>query len=181
MMGLALTMKKMLLGRAFTTDKGRIVTFGRISWIMFPARAMAVMLQNMGKELGNEYLYKIGYMTGKDFGNEISEALGFSVKVGKVIQQAVLSLTEFTGFGVVKIVKWKVEKNGHHNITIHVNHNPVVEHSKNLYRSRSMACDFFRGVFSANTEVETYAKNVKFIEKKCVCKGGQFCEWESRW
>lgn len=180
-MGLAIPLKKMLIGRAFTTEKGRIITFGRISWILFPARAMSIMIQDIGSRYGENYLYKLGYITGNDFGNEISEALGLKLKAGKMVQQTILSLTDFTGFGVVKLVKFDIKRNGHHSIKLHIKDNPVVEHSKSLYGSKSMACAFFRGVFSAHTELETYAKKVKLVEKKCICSGAPFCEWESSW
>jgi len=93
-----------------------------------------------------------------------------------------MSLTEFTGFGTIRIIKWSVEKNGHHLVKIHVKNNPVIEHSKRLYGKKSMGCAFFRGVFSAHLEFETYAKNVNFVEKHCQCKkGGGYCLWETKW
>ena len=174
-------LQKMLMSKAFETEKGRIVTFGRIFWILFPARAMAIMLQKIGEKNGKEHLYNLGYAAGKDFGEEIADVLGFKLKGGRVVESAVLSLTEFAGFGTVKIVRWNIEKNGRHLITLKIENNPVVERSKTLYGKKSMACTFFRGVFSAHAQLETYAKNVKFVEKTCVCKKGLFCEWESKW
>lgn len=175
-------LSKLLLGRAFTTEKGRIVTFGRIMWILYPARAMAKMLQDIGKKNGEEYLYKLGYDGGKDFFDEISKTLGLKVKAGRIVEEVILSLTQFTGFGLVELTKWDIKKDGHHEIRIQVHNNPVVEHSKRLYGKKSMACTFFRGVFSAHTEFGTYAKKVKFVEKSCICKqGGRFCEWVTKW
>lgn len=173
--------KKLLIGRAFTAEEGSVTTFGRIHWILFPARAMAKMIQDIGNKNGESYLYKLGYDAGKDFGNEISQALGFKLKAGRMVEEAVLSLTEFTGFGLIKIIDWDLEKNGHHLISLQVNKNPVTEHSKSLYGKKSMSCTFFRGVFAGNTELETYAKNVKFVEKRCICKGAKDCIWETKW
>lgn len=180
-MGMADYFKKLLIGRAFTAEDGSIVTFGKVFWILFPAKAMAIMLQDIGKKNGEAYLYKLGYDAGKDFGEEVSKALGFNLKAGKTVEQAVLSFTEFTGFGLVKIIKWDAKKDGHHLISLEMSKNPVIRHSKALYGKNSIACTFFRGVFAGNTEMESYAKNVKFVEKSCICKGSQNCIWETKW
>lgn len=175
-------LSKLMLGRAFTAEKGRITTFGRITWILFPSRAFAKMLQDIGKKNGADYLYKLGYDSGMDFAKEISSVLGLKIKAGRAVEEVVLSLTQFTGFGLVEILKWDVNKDGHHLIRIKVLNNPVVEHSKALYGKKSMACAFFRGVFSAHVDFETYAKNANFIEEKCMCKkGGTYCEWVTKW
>ena len=50
-------LKKMLIGRAFSTEKGRIKLFGKMDWTLYPSRALAMNLQSIGKRLGEKALY----------------------------------------------------------------------------------------------------------------------------
>jgi hypothetical protein len=46
-----------LFGKAFTTERGRIKLFGRMDWTLFPSQALALNLQSIGKELGEDFVY----------------------------------------------------------------------------------------------------------------------------
>lgn len=180
-MGMATILKKMLLGRAFTTEKGRIKLFGRTDWTMQPAISLAYVLQEVGKKNGEEFLFKLGYESGKLGAKELVDATGIKLKGDKVTQKMVIELLEFIGEGRMRMVKLDSKKDGHHHFIINVTDNPITEHANVLYGKDSMICSFFRGVYSAHAENEFKLKNVRFKEIRCVCKGSRQCEWESNW
>ncbi len=180
-MVLSTVLKKMLIGRAFTNEKGRIRLYGRMDWMLYPARAFALNLQNVGEKLGKDYLYKIGYEAGYDAGKEIVKCTGAKLKGGWATQKIVLALLDFIGFGKVEFIKADIKKDGHHHMIIHVRNNPVIEHGAKLYGKKSMICDWFMGVYAAHGEVELGVKNAKLVEVKCIRNGSPYCEWESKW
>jgi hypothetical protein len=49
-MGLATILKKMLMGRAFSTERGRIKLFGRTDWTMQPAVKRMVRIFYSGSD-----------------------------------------------------------------------------------------------------------------------------------
>jgi hypothetical protein len=180
-MVLSTILKKMLIGRAFTNEKGRIRLYGRMDWMLYPARAFALNLQSIGEKLGKDYLYKIGYEAGYDAGKEIVKCTGAKLKGGWVTQKIVLALLDFIGFGEVEFIKADIKKDGHHHIIIHTRNNPVIEHGAKLYGKKSMICYWFMGVYGAHGEVELGVKNPKLVENKCIRHGSPYCEWESKW
>jgi len=64
------------------------------------------------------------------------------------------------GFG------YDVQKDGHHHVIIHVVNNPIVEHAKSMYGSKSLVCNFVAGLFSGHGELELGIKNPKLKENK---------------
>jgi hypothetical protein len=52
MMVLSPILKKMLIGRAFSNEQGRIKLYGKMDWTMFPARALAMNFQTIAESNG---------------------------------------------------------------------------------------------------------------------------------
>jgi predicted hydrocarbon binding protein len=180
-MGLSITLKKLLLGRAFETERGRIRLFGKMDWTLIPSRAVARNFQEIAEEKGPDFLYRLGYEAGKDAAEEMTKFMGFTPKTGWTAQKAVLALLEFIGFGRVKFVVSRIEKDGQHHFVFHVYDNPVIEHARNLFGEKSMVCNWFMGVYAAHGEMEMGIKKAKIRENKCVCRGAPYCEWETKW
>jgi predicted hydrocarbon binding protein len=180
-MGLATILKKMLIGRAFATERGRIKLFGRTDWTMQPAVSLAYVLQQIGEKNGEDFLFKLGYESGKLGAKEIMDATGTELKGDRFSRKLVTDLLEFIGEGRMEFLRSRIEKDGHHHVVIIVRDNPTTEHAYKMYGRKSKVCAFFRGVYSAHGEVEFGAKNVRLKENKCVCKGAPYCEWESKW
>ena len=109
------------------------------------------------------------------------KCMGLKPKAGWTTQKAIITMLEFVGFGKPEFVKANIKKDGHHHIIFHVKDNPVIEHAKNLFGSKSMVCNWFMGIYAAHGEMSLGLKHVKLKENKCVCKGAQYCEWESKW
>lgn len=187
-MGLATPLKKMLIGRSFSTEKSRIKLFGEMDWTLEPSAGMAQLIQLSAeevqkrfKEKGEDFLFKFGYDNGVVITKEIRKNI--SGKTEKVTNDIINDLLEFIGIGQLNIITQKVDKDGHHHIALQMMNNPIIEHSRKMYKEKSMVCSFFRGLFSAYIEIQLKAKKAKFVEKNCMCKskGINYCEWESRW
>lgn len=97
-MALAGILKKLVFGRAFTTERGRIKLFTRMDWTLFSSRALALNLQTVRVKLGEQFLYKLGYQAGKDAAKEMVRYMGLKPKGGWITQKAVVSMLEFIGF-----------------------------------------------------------------------------------
>ncbi len=93
-MGLSWILKKLLAGRVFDAEKGRITLFSRMDWILIPAKALAKNIQMIGEKNGEDFLYKLGYEGTKEGARELIKYMGLKPKGGWVTQKAVLSLLE---------------------------------------------------------------------------------------
>lgn len=179
-MVLATILKKLLLGKAFTTERGRIKLFSRMDWTLFPSRALALNLQTIGEKLGEDFVYDLGYQAGKDAAKEMVKYMGLEPRGGWVTQKAVIALLDFIGFGKLEFLKVNI-KGSHHHVIIHVRDNPVIEHGAMMFGAKSVACKWFMGVYAAHGEAEWGLRHVKLKENTCVCLGAHFCEWETKW
>ena len=180
-MGLSWILKKLLAGRVFDAEKGRITLFGRMDWILIPARALAKDIQMIGKKNGEDFLYRIGYEGAKEGAMELIKYMGLKPKGGWVTQKAVLSLLEFLGYGRPQFLLAKVAKDGHHRVVFHVRDNPVVEHAARMYGAKSKVCSWFMGIYAAHGEMELGLRNARLKENACICRGSSYCEWETKW
>lgn len=180
-MGLAWILKKLLSGRVFDAEKGRITLFGRMDWILIPAKALAKDIQMIGEKNGEEFLYQIGYEGGKEGSKELIKYMGLKPKGGWVTQKAILSLLEFLGYGKPEFLKAKIANDGHHHVVFHVRDNPVVEHAAMMFGPKSMVCPWFMGIYAAHGEMELGLRNVRLKENACICRGSTYCEWETKW
>ncbi|MFH1236987.1 MAG: hypothetical protein V1648_01105 [Candidatus Aenigmatarchaeota archaeon] len=180
-MVIATILKKMLISRGFTTEKSRIKMFGKMDWTLYPSSGFAHIMQEIGNHMGPEELYRIGYEEGLMNGEEILKASGAKIKGGWISLQLVIALMDFIGYGNVQFVKNEIKSDGHHHVIIHVFNNPIVEHAKEMYGEKSHICNFIAGLFSGHGEIELGIKNAHLIEKTCICKGAQYCEFESKY
>ena len=180
-MEMASILKKMLMGRVFSTERGRIKLFRVTDWTMQPAVSLAYVLQQVGEKNGEDFLFKLGYESGKLGAKEIIGATGIKIRRDMLSTNLVIEMLEFIGTGKMQILSSRIEKDGRHRVVIHVIDNPTTEHACRMYGDKSKVCAFFRGVYSAHGEMDFGAKKVRFKENRCICKGASYCEWESRW
>lgn len=175
-------LKKMLIGRAFTNEHGRIKLYGKMDWMMFPARALAKNLQSIAEKNGKEYLRQLGKEAGTDAGHEILKCTGMKPSGGWTTQKVFIALLDFIGFGQTKFTKtdWD-SKSGHHHFIMQLNNNPVIEVGVKLFGKKSMVCEWFKGVYEAHGELGLGLKNCKIKENHCMKDGYPQCEWESKW
>jgi len=180
-MGLVWILKKLIWGKAFSTERGRITLFGKMDWTLFPSRALALNLQSIGERLGEDFVYELGYQAGKDAAEEMVKYMGLKPRSGWAAQEAVISLLEFIGFGKPEFVRANISKDGHHHIILRVRENPVIEHGARMFGSKSVACKWFMGVYAAHGEMELGVRHARLRENRCVSSGAPYCEWESKW
>ena len=179
--GLAWILKKLLYGKAFETERGRITLFGKMDWIMLPSRAMAKDIQMIGEKNCTDFLYKLGYEGAKEGARELIKYMGLKPRGGWATQKAVLSLLEFLGYGRPEFVVAKINEDGRHHVIFRVRDNPVIQHAARMYGSHSKVCHWFMGIYAAHGEMELGLRNVRLRENRCICKGSRHCEWETRW
>jgi hypothetical protein len=174
-------LKKLLFGNAFGTERGRIRLFGKMDWILIPARAMAKDVQMMGERNGEDFLYKLGYEGAKEGARELIKYMGLKARGGWATQKSVLGLLAFLGYGKPEFLRARIAKDGHHHVIFHIRDNPVVEHAARMYGRRSKVCSWFMGIYAAHGEMELGLRHVRLKENRCICRGSSYCEWETKW
>lgn len=174
-------LKKLLFANAFETERGRIRLFGRMDWILIPARALAMDIQMTGERNGEDFLYKLGYEGAKQAAKDLINCMGLRPRGGWATQKVVLKLLGFVAYGRPEFIRAKIAKDGRHHVVFHVGDNPVVEHARVMYGAKSKVCAWFRGIYAAHGELELGLRNVKLKENACICRGASRCEWESKW
>jgi hypothetical protein len=180
-MGLANILKRLLIGKAFTIEDGKISLFGRMNWTLLSSKAFAANLQKIGEDLGEDYLFKLGFEAGDDAAKEMVKSMGLKMKGGWVTLNAIKETLDFIGFGLVNFERAELKKDGHHDIIMRVRDNPVVEHSIKMFGNKSLACKWFMGVYSAHLQYDLGAKNARVIEKECIKHGSKYCEMVTKW
>ncbi|NOX72000.1 MAG: hypothetical protein GXO64_04900 [Candidatus Micrarchaeota archaeon] len=174
-------LKKMIIARAFRTEKGRIRMFGKMDWTLYSSKALAHFFQVIGDKFGEDFLYDLSYRNGRGNAMEMIKAMNIKPKGGWATQTAIISLLDFLGYGKIKFVKTDIDKEGHHHFIIHSIENPIVEHAVRMYGKNSHACAYWMGLLAGHGELELGLKNARLKENKCIKDGSQYCEYESIW
>lgn len=181
-MGLTSILAKMLVTKSFSTERGRIKMFGKMDWTMQPAISLAYVLQQVGEKNGEDFLFSLGYESGRLAVDDIIRTTGISFGKSRLSKNIFMEMLEFIGTGRMRIIRADIEKDGHHDVVIQVKDNPAVECARKMYGKRSKVCAFFMGLYSAHGEKEFGVKNLKLKESGCICRGNPYhCVWESRW
>ena len=179
-MALVTALKKMLIGRAFTTERGRIKLFGFMDWTMVPSWVFAEILQHIGETKGEKYLYDLGKEQGIKVADEMLKHMGILKKGSWSALKAVAEVLEFIGFGKVQFLKTDKEAPDKYHFILKVTDNPVAEHAKKIYGKKSMVCNWFMGVYAGHGEVELGLNDIKMNESSCICQGDGHCTWDAK-
>lgn len=180
-MGLVGVLRDMLIGKAFSTEKGRIKMFGKMDWTLYPSKGLAHFFQVIGEKLGEEYLFDLSYKNGKFNGRVMVNAMSIKPMGGWMTQNAIINLLDFLGYGRLEFVVSKLKPDGHHHLVFHSTENPIVEHAVRMYGKKQMSCVYWRGLLSGHGEVELGGKNIRLKENKCLSGGSPRCIYESKW
>jgi len=179
-MTLVNALKKMLIGRAFTTERGRIRLFGYMDWTLVPSWVFAEILQHIGETKGEKYLYDLGKDQGIRVANEMLKHMGILKKSSWATLKAVAEVLEFIGFGKVQFLKTDKTSPDKYNFRLKVIDNPVAEHAKKIFGKKSLVCHWFMGVYAGHGEVELGLNDIKFNETSCICQGSGHCTWVAK-
>lgn len=175
-------LKKMIIGRAFSNEKGRIRLYGKMDWSLIPSWVFGDLLQYIGDDKGADYLYDFGYKQGIEVAEEMTKAMGYKPKGGWLLQNAVVAVLEFIGFGRAEFVKSEMKQDGRHHIVVKVKDHPVVEHSIRKHGDKSIVIEWFMGVYAAHLEVELGVKNSKLREiGRGRTEEGHYFMLETKW
>ena len=177
-MALAPMLKKMLMGNAFMTDKGRVKMFENMEYTLFPSRALAINLQKIGKKGGEKYLFDLGYKTTMQFDRELMDTIQLQSGIGNETANKIKPIFDILGWGTFEYVKKEYTKGSHHFIVRLLN-SPISDHAKRLFSRDSKVCSFLLGMHSAHTKI-IFGVDAKYKETKCITKGDQYCEFVSR-
>lgn len=150
--------------------------FGKIDYVMFPASALGEMWQKLGKDFGDEYLFDLGYIAGKDGSKEMLDKLGMLNKSVPINKSIIDKMFETLGFGNMK---FEILHSKQGKCLLKLTNHPVIEYGKRLFGNKSKICSLYRGIFSIHGERELRIKNCHFIETQCICNGDKQCEWST--
>lgn len=131
--------------KIITVEKNHLKLLNKVDISSYGSRAWAFTLQELGKKKGLKFLYKLGYIMGKD---SAIETLAIVKKKKAFITAKLMNITnliEITGFGITDLK----EKEGE--LIIIKNH--IIDYGQELYKAKSMVPEFYRGVYTAFLEV----------------------------
>lgn len=175
-MALAGILKKLLLGRAFSAEEGRLTLLGKFNVCMYEADAFAYTIQKMSEEVGKEKTYKIFREAVKIATAHMVKVLGLKPRL-EVIKK-VMPFGEFYGWGKFEIRKFNY--NDKIDVQIAIINSPIVEYALKSYGKNSNICTtFYRGVFSGFFSLVT-KKKLKIKEESCKCRGAPYCVFSIR-
>ena len=155
--------------KILTVEENHLQILNKVDISSYGSRAWAFSLQELGQKGGRKFLYELGYAMGTDAAEEILEVVKQMQAYVTSKLRKLSNLIEITGFGIVDI---KFSKDGSIKVIVRKNH--IIGFSKELYGKKSLACEFYRGVYSAFINV--YKKtNIKLKKEACICKGDKNC------
>lgn len=166
-------LKELIVKRAITIEDNRIKLFHTINYTLYPARAMAVILQLLGEKGDKGYLFKLGSIIG---GDAIDEIYKYLKKVEKFIPDRIKTMQpilEISGFGKFDAIEYTDNK-----VVFRLKEHPVISFGAKLFGKKSIICEFYRAIFSAFCKKLLKLKKCELVESKCISKGDPYCEWE---
>jgi len=163
-----------ILVRTIKIERGKPVLLNKVDFVMFPARSMAKIVQKIGEDFGDEYLYQLGYDAGTIVSDEFIEKLNWVTATFAKKMSSMLRMFEIMGFGKMQIKVWNASED---KVLINLTNHPVINYGVKLFGKKEKICTFYRGIFSAHTYKEFGIEKCHFIETQCISKGAPFCEW----
>ena len=166
-------MQKIFL-RKIKIQRGKPILLNKIDFVMFPAKAIAKLVQKVGEDLGEDYLYGLGYDAGMVVAKDFVKKFNWLERSLATRLFDIFKMFEVMGFGKSDLKVWDSKNN---RMLAHVSNHPVLIHSVKLFGKNEKACTFYRGIFSAHADNELGIDGCNFIETQCIRHGSKFCEW----
>lgn len=163
-----------ILLKTIKIEKGEPILLNKIPFAMFPARSMATLLQKVGQDMGEDFLFNLGYDAGIIVADEFIEKLGWlDMSMARRLFD-IFRMFEVMGFGKIDLKVWDTKNK---RMLLHLSNHPVLIHAVKIYGRKEKACNMYRGIFSAHANEELGIKGCKFIETQCIKNRIPFCEW----
>ncbi len=166
--------QKLVLKKSLYPKDASLIVFNKFNFNYLFADAMAVMLQKIGNDLGEDFLFDLGYHAGDDTKEEMFDKMKTNLNSVPKNLQIIKSMCEVLGFGRFDVDKLSPERGI---MSMRVFHNPVIDASARLFGKNSIAGSHYRGIYSIHADKQLKVKNCFFIETKSVCKGDPYNEW----
>ncbi len=170
-MGIAGILKKLLLGRAFAAENGRITILGSYNVSLLESHGFAVFLQKLYEELKEKKFYKILKEVTTISIKEIYQSLGVTPSVNELEKS--LPFMDIYGWGKIALVNKGENKNSMFWL-VKVTNSPITEYAKKMFGKKSEVCILYRSNFEAAFEL-ALKKPIKVEEIACFCKGAPAC------
>ncbi|MCX7999404.1 MAG: hypothetical protein N3A69_10720 [Leptospiraceae bacterium] len=175
-MGLALMLKKLLIGRAFSAEDGRMTILGKYDVTLYESKAWAFTVQKIYEKLGEKATFEIFYKAGQIAFEQAEKT--FKIKISENLMRNFQPIMDFFGWGGFIPIEY-VHEGDKLSIIVKLINSPVVEYGKILFGKNSKVCIFFRAILSGVFSM-VYKKNVIFEEVACFNKGAEACFFKGR-
>ncbi|MEM5834327.1 MAG: hypothetical protein QXQ69_00580 [Candidatus Aenigmatarchaeota archaeon] len=170
-MGIAVMLKKLLLGRAFSAEEGRVTILGRYNVTLVESCGFAYLHQKIFEELGEKKAFKILMEATEIAIENATKAFGlvpFFMSIEKL-----LPLTDFYGLGKFSVIH-KEENEKKVVLLIKVENSPLTEYAKQKWGKNSKICKIVEANLIVTAKL-IYKKTPKVEEISCYTKGAPYC------
>ncbi|MFH8132442.1 MAG: hypothetical protein QW321_02445, partial [Candidatus Aenigmatarchaeota archaeon] len=135
-MGIAVMLKKLLLGRAFSAEEGRVTILGRYNVSLFESCSLAHLIQKIFETTGDKKAFEILIEVSEVAIGRIKEV--FEIKSFTFVEK-LLPLTDFYGIGKFSLIH-KEENKRKIVYLIKVENSPLTEYAKKKWGKNSKVC-----------------------------------------
>ena len=159
--------KKLLFARQIKFEKGKIFLLG-YPIVMQPAEIFVQLKKEIvKKDPKDKFLYEMSKNAGKKYMKGISSK--FKMSLSEKIKWGINSF-ELGGWGITEITDLKVKE---FKAIIKIKNSTVAK----LYGKSDVPVDDVMAGFIAGASCIYWNKEMDVIERKCIAKGDQFCEF----
>lgn len=145
---LADSLKKLIFGRAFKAENGRVTIMRNFSVSFFECSALAMTVQELFNAVGKERSMDIWINVGEQAVTEGVRSFGVKSPKGHAsLFRTNLGFMDFFGWGKfdIKKVEWDIKN---FNIIFEVTNSAILEYGADMYGSKSAAYLFIMGVYA---------------------------------
>jgi predicted hydrocarbon binding protein len=169
-MGITTILQKLLLGKAFTAENGRVTILGKVYITLIESSSFAYTIQKMFETLGDKKAFEIGLKSAEIAAEKFIRALG--VKPSLALEK-LLPFTDFYGLGKLRVIQ-KTENSKKVIYLIKVENSPIVEYAKEKFGKSSKVCKVIEANITAALKI-VYKKIPMVEETACYTKGAPYC------
>jgi hypothetical protein len=169
-MAIATFLKKLLLGRAFSAENGRVTILGKYNVTLVESCSFAYFCQKIFETLGEKKAFKI-LMEATEIAVE-NAIKSFRLMPSMKIE-TILPLTDIYGLGKFSLV-YTDENEERVIYLIKVENSPLTEYAKEKWGKNSKVCKVVEANIIASFKL-THKKVPEVKEISCYTKGAPYC------
>ncbi|HDH91371.1 MAG TPA: hypothetical protein ENF38_00290 [Candidatus Aenigmarchaeota archaeon] len=170
-MVLAEFLKKLIIGRAFKAEEGRVTLLGKYDVTLFESKSLAFIIQKTFEELGEKKAFDL-WLKASEIA--IKNAIkAFNLQPSSFALEKIAPMMDFYGLGKFSVESYS-EKKGKKIYLLKIENSPLTEYAKQEWGPSSKVCK----MIEANLVValrKAYGKKPKIKETSCYTKGAPYC------